>query len=187
MDELTFRAKDRHRRSWLHLAQVGALLALAGTRIAIDLGIQVLLWTTGGLAALIGLHHLAASEPWSTVGPAGVTIRGTYRRRARAHPWRDIRWIDVYEAKSPFGTYRAPRIHLADGRRQVLAGLSQDPTHPSPDFDEQVRRVRGLWELNTDPAARVRPAERRRDRLTPGRVGFLTAVPVLIVAFLLWR
>ncbi|MFE6868513.1 hypothetical protein ACFVFS_18340 [Kitasatospora sp. NPDC057692] len=177
MDELTFRSKDRYRWSWNLAVTAAAAAAIAVTRAVYDLGATTVLWMIGGVAVL-AVPRLLARDAWSTVGPEGITIRGSYGRRARSHPWTDVRWIEVYELDHRFGNYRTLQIHFADGRSRFLSGLIQDRTHPSPDFDEQVHRVRNWWRLSTDPAARVRPPE----RLLGLPTSQLVALIVLLVA-----
>ncbi|MER7705221.1 hypothetical protein ABTX81_20290 [Kitasatospora sp. NPDC097605] len=185
MDELTFRSKDRYRWSWYFAIVVGVAAATTGARVVHDFGPTALYWAIGGTAVL-ALPRLLAPSPWSTVGAAGITIRGGLRR-ARTYPWHEIRWIEVYELDSRFGDFRTLQIHFANGRSRFLSGLVQDRSHPSPDFEEQVWRVRNRWQLSTDPAARVRPPQKFLDLPASQLVGLVvlllvgTALPAVLL------
>ncbi|MFE7192789.1 hypothetical protein [Kitasatospora sp. NPDC057541] len=186
MDELTFRSKDRYHWSWSFAIWFGMAAAIAGARVVYDLGTTTLLWMTGGIAVL-SVPRLVARDSWSTVGPAGITIHGPVRRRGRTYPWQDVRWMEVYETESRFGPCRMLQIHFANGRSRFLTGLVQDHSHPSPDFDEQVWRVRNWWHLSTEPAARVRPPKKFLDLPTSQLVALVaivvigTVVPVIVI------
>lgn len=179
VNELSFRGKDRYRPSWSQFAMLGVVLAAQAALAASQLGVAGLCWLLGGTAALAGLGLSFALRSWTTVGAAGITVCwGT--GRGRTHPWQDIRWIDVRETKSQYGTARAARITLADGRRRSLPGLHHSNLYPAPDFDVEFRRVVNWWELSTDRAARFQPPKRMRDRVSPTVAGIVLGILISV-------
>ncbi|MFF8770136.1 hypothetical protein [Kitasatospora sp. NPDC015120] len=186
MDELTFRAKDRYRWSWPFAVVAGTAVFAAGVRVVHDFGTTPLFWAVGALPVLL-LARLPARGSWSTVGAAGITVHGPFTRRGRTYPWHEVRWMEVYRQETRFGTYRTLQIHFANGRSRFLPGLVQNHSHPSPDFEEQVYRVRAWWQLSTDPADRVRPPKKFLDLPTSQLVGLVAllalglALPAVIL------
>ena len=186
MNELSFRGKDRYRPSWPQLAALGLGLAVAGVLAFFRLGAVGFCWLLGGMAVLVGLGVCMALRSWTTVGTAGITICWGIGR-GRVHPWQEIRWIDVRETKSQYGTSLAARITLADGRRRSLPALQHSTRYPDPDFHADFRRVVQWWKVSTEPGARFEPPKRLRNRLTPPAVGLIlglliTVIIVLVVA-----
>ncbi|MEU8583714.1 hypothetical protein [Streptomyces abikoensis] len=184
MNELSFRGKDRYRPSWSHFAMLGVVLAAQAVLAASRLGVVGFYWMLGVTAALAGFGFLFAFRSWTTVGAAGITICWG-AGRGRTHPWQDIRWIDVRETKSQYGTTLVARITLADGRRRSLPGLQHSNLYPAPDFAVDFQRVVNWWEVSTDRAARVQPPKKTRDRVSPTVAGFvlglLISVAVVVV------
>ena len=185
MNELRLRGKDRYHPSWPQFAALGLGLAVAGVFAFFRLGVVGFCWLLGGMAALIGLGMFLALRSWTTVGPAGITICWGIGR-GRVHPWQEIRWIDVRETKTQYGTSLAVRMTLANGRCRSLPALQHSTWYPDADFQADFRRVVDWWKSSTDPAARSQPPKRLRNRLTPPAVGFIlgllvTAMIMLVV------
>ncbi|MEV5750162.1 PH domain-containing protein [Actinoallomurus sp. NPDC052308] len=183
MNELSFRGKDRYHPSWPHFAALGLGLAIEGAFAFFRLGVVGSCWLLGGTAALVGLGMSMALRSWTTVGAAGITIYWGLGR-GRTYPWREIRWIDVRETKSQYGTALTARITLADGRRRSLPALQHSTRYPDPDFHVDVQRVINWWELNTDQAARFQPPKRLRYRLTPQAIGLILGLLITIIVVL---
>jgi hypothetical protein len=172
--------RDRPAKSSVVLGLV--VLVVEGFAAFVSLGRVGFCWLVGGTIALLAPLLLLSSRSWSKVGADGITICWGFGR-GRTYPWHEIRWIDVRETQGQGSSSYAVRVFLLGGRRRSLPGLYRSGMHPAPDFDVQFQRVVDWWELSTDQAARVRPPERFRDRLTPAVVG-LVVVPVafLVVA-----
>jgi hypothetical protein len=180
VNELTFRGKDGHRRAaWSRLGLVGGVLGAELALTARFWGPAGYVWLLGLPAVLTGSIVHASMRSWSTVGAAGVTIRRGFGR-AHTHPWHEIQWIDVAFSGTRTGQTRAARIHLTDGRRRFLPGLSDSGYARNPDFVANVQQVIDWWVLSTDEHARIRPPRRPADRLTPGVA--MAIVMVIIVA-----
>ncbi|MER5349591.1 hypothetical protein ABT093_04575 [Kitasatospora sp. NPDC002551] len=178
MNELVLRGRDRYRPSWSLLAVSLVVLAVEGAAAARGLGLTGFLWLAGGSLALLGLCLALALRGFSAVGPEGITICWGFGH-GRTHPWHEIRWIDVRTGRTEGGTGSQVRIFLADGRRRALPGLVDSPLYPSPDFEEQYRRIVARWELNTEESGRVRPRKRLRDRITPTVAGLLAGLALI--------
>ncbi|MFE7192790.1 hypothetical protein [Kitasatospora sp. NPDC057541] len=187
--ELVFRGRDRYRPSPAHLALVLLVPAVEAAATIRGLGLTGALWLAGGTFAFIGLGLALARRSFSAVGPGGITVCWGFGR-GRTHPWQEIRWIDVRTTKAEGGTASQVRMFLADGCRRALPGLADSPLHPSPDFEEQYRRILARWELSTEESGRVRPRRQLRDRIPPTVAGYLVAlvlVPLGTLVFLLTR
>ncbi|MEU9019700.1 PH domain-containing protein [Actinomadura sp. NPDC048394] len=183
MNELCFRGRDRYRPSWPHFAALGLGLVVEGALAFSRLGVVGSCSLLGGTALLAGLGIALGLRSWTSVGPAGITIcRGL--GRGRVHPWREIRWIDVRETKSQYGTVLAARITLADGRRRSLPALQHSTRYPDPDFQVDFQRVLNWWETSTDAAARSRPPERARKQATPQTIGLVLGVLITVIVVL---
>lgn len=183
VNELCFRGKDRYRPSWPHFAALGLGLVVEGALAFSRLGVVGSCLLLGGTALLVGLGNALACRSWTSVGAAGITIcRGI--GRGRVHPWREIRWIDVRETKSQYGTVLAARITLANGRRRSLPALQHSDRYPDPDFQADFQRVLNWWESSTDPAARSRPPERVRKQATPQMIGLVLGVLITVIVVL---
>lgn len=180
VNELSFRGKDRYRPSWPQFTGLGLVLVVEGVWAFLRLGVVGFCWLLGGTAALAGLGMAMARRSWTTVGATGITICWGIGR-GRTYPWQEIRWIDVRETKSQYGTSLAARITLADGRRRSLPGLQHSAQYPDPDFQADFRRVVSWWELNTDPAARFQPPKRLWNRLTPTAVGLILGLLITVI------
>ncbi|MGV9268539.1 hypothetical protein ACWDRR_28170 [Kitasatospora sp. NPDC003701] len=186
MNELIFRGKDRYRPSWPQLGFLGVLLVAQGALAVFRLGAVGFFWMVGGTAAIVGPALLISRRCWSSVGAAGITICWGIGRRGRTYPWQEIRWIDVRETKSQYGSSFAVRMTMVGGKRRTLPGLQHSDTYPAPDFDEQFHRVVNWWELSTDQAARVRPPKQLRDRLTPTVAGVVAGILIAVVTGLVF-
>jgi hypothetical protein len=180
VNELRFRGRDRYRPSWPHFAALGLGLVVEGGLTFTRLGLAASCWLLGGTVALVALGISLSLRSETTVGAAGITISSGIGR-GRSYPWQAIRWIDVRETESQYGPVLAARITLADGRRRTLPALQHSPRYPDPDFRADVQRVIDRWEASTDPAARFRPPERLRNRVTPQVVGLVLGVLITIV------
>ncbi|MGI5223651.1 PH domain-containing protein [Actinoallomurus sp. CA-142502] len=180
MNELSFRGKDRYRLSSLHFGGVGLLLVVEGVFAFIRLGPVGFCCLLGGTAALVGLGIFLSRRSWTTVGAAGVTISWGVGR-GRTYSWQEIRWVDVRETKTQYGTSRSARITLANGRRRSLPALQHSTQYPDPDFDVDFRQVVDWWKSNTDPDARFEPPKRWWNRLTPQAFGFILGLLITIV------
>ncbi|GAA4618502.1 hypothetical protein GCM10023195_83190 [Actinoallomurus liliacearum] len=183
VNELSFQGKDRYHPSWPHFAALGLGLAIEGAFAFFRLGIVGSCWLLGGTVALVALGMSMALRSWTTVGAAGITICWGIGR-GRTYPWREIRWIDVRETKSQYGTALTARITLADGRRRSLPALQHSTRYPDPDFHVDVQRVINWWELSTDPAARFQPPKRLRNQLTPQAIGLILGLLITIIIVL---
>lgn len=162
------------------MSLVGLLLVAEGAAAVVQLGVVGFCWLVGGTTALVVLGILLARQSWTTVGPAGITIRRGVGR-GRTYPWQEIRWIDVREIGSQNGTALAARITLANGRRRILPALHHSPQYPDPGFYANYGRVVKWWKASTDPAARFQPPKRLRDRLTPTVVGLILGLLIVVV------
>ncbi|MET8646141.1 PH domain-containing protein [Streptomyces sp. NPDC004675] len=185
MGELIFRVKDRYRPSWRQLVPLYLMCVLPGVFFFRDTDVATASWVSGALLVLWGVRFFLVRRSGTTVGAEGITISWGMGR-GRTHPWDQIRWIDVRETRTNSGTVRTARITLAGGRRRSLPALSHSSLYPLPEFDTDVRRVINWWELSTDPAMRIQPPRRTRDRLTPHALGVIlglviTAVIVIVV------
>ena len=180
VNELSFRGRDRYRPSWPQFAVLGLGLAVEGALAFFQLGVVGFCWLLGGTAAFVGLGISMVLRSRTTVGAAGITICWGLGR-GRTHPWQEIRWIDVRETKSQYGTSLSARITLEDGRRRSLPALQHSTRYPDPDFHVDFRQVVNRWKSNTDPAARFQPPERLRNRLTPTAVGFILGLLITVV------
>ncbi|GLY88105.1 hypothetical protein Airi02_060340 [Actinoallomurus iriomotensis] len=183
VNELSFRGKDRYRLSWPHFGGLGLLLVVEGVFAFIRLGAVGFCCLLAGTALLVGLGISMARRSWTTVGAAGVTICWGIGR-GRTYSWQEIRWVDVRETKSQYGTSLSARITLANGRRRSLPALQHSSQYPDPDFDVDFRQVVDWWKLNTDPAARFEPPKRWWSRLTPTAVGFILGLLITVVIVL---
>ncbi|MEV5705726.1 PH domain-containing protein [Actinoallomurus sp. NPDC052274] len=183
MNELSFRGKDRYHPSWPHFTALGLGLVVEGGFAFYRLGVVACCWLLLGTVALVGLGISMALRSWTTVGAAGITICWGIGR-GRTYSWQEIRWIDVRETKSQYGTALAARITLADGRRRSLPALQHSTRYPDPDFQVDFQRVVNWWELNTESAARFQPPKRLRNRLTPQAIGLILGLLITIVIVL---
>ncbi|MEU9133481.1 hypothetical protein AB0D08_36245 [Kitasatospora sp. NPDC048540] len=180
MTELIFRGRDRYRPSWGHFAGLCAVLAVQMAVAAYKLGPVGFCWVLGVTVALIGLGLLLAFRSWTTVGAGGITVCWGIGS-GRTYPWHEIRWIDVRETRSQYGTSLVPRMFLVSGRRRALPGLHHSELYPAPDFAVEFRRIVAWWELSTDESARVRPPKGLRDRLTPAVIAVVGTVLITVV------
>ncbi|MET9048337.1 MULTISPECIES: PH domain-containing protein [unclassified Streptomyces] len=185
MDELIFRAKDRHRPSWRHIVPVLLICVLQGVFFFRDADMVTASCVSGALLVLWGVSFFLVRRSGTTVGADGITISWGMGR-GRTHPWNQIRWIDVRETRTNSGTVRTARITLTGGQRRSLPALSHSNLYPLPDFDTDVQQVLNWWELSTDPTMRFQPPKRPLDRITPQALGVVlglvtTAVIVLVV------
>jgi hypothetical protein len=155
-------------------------LVAEGALAFFRLGVVGFCWLLGGTAALAGLGISMVLRSWTTVGAAGITICWGIRR-GRTYPWQEIRWIDVRETTSQYGTSLSARITLADGRRRSLPALQHSTRYPDPGFDMDFQRVVNWWKLSTDPAARFQPPKRLRNRLTPTAVGLILGLLITVI------
>ncbi|MCO5968227.1 PH domain-containing protein [Actinoallomurus soli] len=158
-------------------------MAVEGAFAFYRLGVVGSCWLLGGTAALVGLGVSMARRSGTTVGAAGITISWGLGR-GRLYSWQEIRWIDVRETKSQQGTALSARITLADGRRRSLPALQHSTQYPDPDFQVDFQRVVTWWESSTEPAARFRPPERMRYKLTPQAVGLILGLLITIIVVL---
>ncbi|MFF2040553.1 hypothetical protein ACFVVX_09015 [Kitasatospora sp. NPDC058170] len=156
------------------------VLAVEGVVAARRLGPAGSVWLLVGTVALVVPALYSTLRCWTTVGPAGITICWGFGR-GRTYSWQEVQWIDVRETSSAAGTSEAARIILRSGRRRALPGLYRSDLYPAPDFDEQLQRVVDRWEASTDPAARVQPPKRLRDRLKPGVAGAVVGILIAVV------
>ncbi|MCC9307491.1 hypothetical protein LN042_10315 [Kitasatospora sp. RB6PN24] len=184
MNELSFRGRDRLRPSWSRLALWGGLVGVQELLVASRLGVAGFFWVLGVTVALIVAGFYVSSRSWTTVGAAGITICWGIGP-AKTHPWQEIRWIDVRETGTQAGTAFAPRIFLHDGRRRILPGLAHNTVCPYPGFAADFQRIVTWWELSTEPATRSRPSAQLRDRLSPGVVGLILGVVIVIAVFVI--
>ncbi|MET8638901.1 PH domain-containing protein [Streptomyces sp. NPDC004680] len=185
MDELIFRVKDRHRPPWRQLVPLYLMCVLPWVFFFRVVDTVTASCVCGAFLVLWGVSFFLVRRSRTTVGAEGITISWGMGR-GRTHPWDQIRWVDVRETRTNSGTVRTARITLAGGRRRSLPALSHGNLYPLPDFDTDVRRVINWWELSTDPAMRIQPPRRTRDRLTPHALGVIlglviTAVIVIVV------
>ncbi|KUJ33923.1 hypothetical protein ADL25_43215 [Streptomyces sp. NRRL F-5122] len=140
---------------------------------------------SGTLLLLSGVSFLRMRRSGTTVGADGITINWGIGH-GRTHPWNQIQWIDIRETRTDSGTVHTARITPTSGWRRALPALSHSNLYPLPDFDTDVQRVINQWELNTDPATRIQPTKRPRDRITPQTLGVIlglviTAVIALVI------
>jgi hypothetical protein len=153
-------------------------LVVEGVLAFFRLGVVGFCWLLGGTAAFVGLGISMVLRSWTTVGAAGITICWGIGR-SRTYSWQEIRWIDVRETKSQYGTSLVARITLTDGRRRSLPALQHSTRYPDPHFHADFQRVVNWWELSTDPAARFQPPKRLRNRLTPTLVGLILGLLII--------
>lgn len=180
MKELSFLGKDRYRPIWPVLLILGLVLIGEAVYAFYRLGGVVgSCWLVGVTAASVGLGIGAAFRSWTTVGPAGITVCRGIGRRGHTYPWQEIRWIDVRETNSRYGTFLVARITVANGRRRSLPALRHGGMYPQPTFHADFRQVLKWWELSTDPAARFLPPETLLSRLAPRMLGVIL---VLLIA-----
>ncbi|GAA2826515.1 hypothetical protein GCM10010441_58760 [Kitasatospora paracochleata] len=184
MTELTFRARDIRLRRRSLVTPGGMAILQAAVLAHRQGGVTLFLGLCGGVFGLLALGGLVRRRSWTTVGTDGITTCGGLRRRS--YPWQDIRWIDVRETRSRDDVSRTARITLASGRRRSLPGLVAGTSYTGPDFDAGFQQLIDRWELSTDPADRVRPAERRRLRRWPAAIAVVSTVVAGAVAVALW-
>jgi hypothetical protein len=183
VNELSFRGRDRYHPSWSHFVAGALGLAVEGAFAFSQLGVVGTCWLLVVTAALVGLGIFMARRSWTTVGADGITICWGIGR-GRLHRWQEIRWIDVRETKSHYGTVSAARITLVNGRRRSLPALQQSDRYPDPHFQADFQRVVNWWESNTDPAARFEPPKRLRNRLTPQALGLILGLLITAIVVL---
>jgi hypothetical protein len=180
VNELSFRGKDRYHPSWAQFAVLGLGLVVEAAFAFFRLGVVGFCWLLGGTAVFVGLGISVVLRSWTTVGAAGITICWGIGR-GRTYSWQEIRWIDVRETKSQYGTSLSARITLADGRRRSLPALQHSTRYPDPDFQADFRRIVNWWKSNTDPAARFEPPKRLRYRLSPTVVGLILGLLIMVI------
>jgi hypothetical protein len=176
--ELVFRGKDRYRPG-PGFAGAGVALVIQGVIGYTRLGAVGMCWLVGLSAAALVVGLGAAFRSSTKVGPAGITIFWGLGFRGRTYPWRKIRWIDVRETRSGYGTFLSAQITLANGRVRRLPALRHTSQYPQPTFYSDFRRVVEWWEQSTDPAARFRPRESLVSKLAPP---MLVTLLVLLIA-----
>jgi hypothetical protein len=178
--ELSFRGKDRYHPSWPHFGVLVIGLLVEGVFSFSRLGVVGFCWLLGATIALVGLGYCVVVRSWTGVGTAGITICWGIGR-GRTYPWREIRWIDVRETNSRYGTALSARVTLTNGRRRALPALQDSTRYPDPEFRRNFRRVVDWWTSSTDPAERFQPPARRRYRLTPAAAGFIVGLLTVVV------
>jgi hypothetical protein len=156
------------------------VLVVEGVLAFFRLGVVGFCWLLGGTAALASLGISMVLRSWTTVGAVGITICWGIGR-ARTYPWQEIRWVDVRETKSQYGTSLSARITLADGRRRSLPALQHSTRYPDPHFHVDFQRVVNWWKLSTDPAAQFQPPKKLRDQLTPTMVGLILGLLITVI------
>jgi hypothetical protein len=161
---------------------LGALFAVQFALVALRLAPLGLLGVLGVALAFGAPGFYASRRSWTTVGPAGISVYWGVGR-ARTYSWQQIRWIDVRETNSQFGTTRAVRVFLTDGRRRSLPGLIHSAFYPAPDLAVVFQQIVKWWELSTDREARFRPRRQLRDRVTPGVLGVILGLLLVVVLF----
>ncbi|GAA4485317.1 hypothetical protein GCM10023191_009830 [Actinoallomurus oryzae] len=180
VNELSFRGRDRYRPSFPQFAGLGVVVIIEGVFAYLRLGVVGFCWLLLGTAVLVGLGISLGRRSWTTVGTAGITICWGIGR-GRTYSWQEIRWIDVRETKSQYGTSLSARITLANGKRRSLPALQHSTQYPDPDFQADFRRVVDWWKSNTDPAARFEPPKRLWNRLTPRTAGFILGLLITVI------
>ncbi|MFG2916895.1 PH domain-containing protein [Kitasatospora sp. NPDC048298] len=163
MNETIFRGRDLVRPAGV------AMLFLV---LTVEVAFGLFAMTDVGTVLLVSLT-LAMTVPflfstlrsWTRVGADGITVNRGFGS-GRTYPWQQIAWVEVrrYPAGDSFSY--ALRIHLADGRRRLLPGLAADKYHSAAEFMANADQVFDWWEQSTDPARRVAPRVRLRNKVS---------------------
>ncbi|MET8546084.1 PH domain-containing protein [Kitasatospora sp. NPDC004799] len=182
MEEMIFRQKD--------VAQPAALPMLALVAVA-PLALGLLKLTALGTVLLFALSltivvpALAALRSWSRVGADGITVCRGFGP-GRTYAWEEIRWIGVRRYDAPGATNHAVRIHLADGRRRSLPGLSTDGRRRTASFAANCHQVQAWWEQSTEPDRRIEPSARTWSGSPALAVGVPLALAVVAAFVAVW-
>lgn len=181
--ELRFLGRDCYR---LSRSNAGVVVAgLLGEQVfsVIRLGFVGSCWMLAGTVALVGCCLVPLRRSRTSVGAEGISISWGFGR-GRTYPWTEIRWVEVHETRNGNGTAQTVRITLADSRRRSLPAVQNSTIYPDRGFEMNVARIMTRWHAHTTEAARYKPPEKWRQRLSPTAWGCLVGVALVVLAVL---
>jgi hypothetical protein len=149
VQEQMFESRGGRRINYWLLAVPCVVPLIQLARATAGQGVLVAVVWTGPVAVLSAVLFLMARRGWTRVGADGITIcRGL--GSGRTVPWREVSRVEIrHGSLNAAGSARSIRIHLANGKRRYLPGLTTTGLVQDPQFDAKAAAVMAWWEQGT--------------------------------------